>query len=62
MASTATSLLRPSSLVSKSSWIEGQTLRHPSVSLVRCTPAAPALTIRAGAYDDELIKTAVREF
>ncbi|KAL1810184.1 hypothetical protein ACET3Z_027174 [Daucus carota] len=57
MASTATSLLRPSSLVSKSSWIEGQNLRHPSVSLVRCNPAA-ALTIRAGAYDDELIKTA----
>lgn len=62
MASTATSLLKSSSLVNKSEWLKGQNLRYPSVSVVRCNPgaAAPsALTIHAGAYDDELIKTAV---
>ncbi|KAK1363503.1 Fructose-bisphosphate aldolase [Heracleum sosnowskyi] len=61
MASTATSLLKSSSLVNKSDWLKGQNLRYPSVSVVRCNPGAgapSALTIRAGAYDDELIKTA----
>lgn len=65
MASSATSLLKSSSLVNKSEWLKGQNLRYPSVSVVRCNPgaAAPsALTIRAGAYDDELIKTAVCVF
>ncbi|KAF8405325.1 hypothetical protein HHK36_010229 [Tetracentron sinense] len=53
------SLLKPSPVLDKSEWVKGQTLRQPSVSVVRCLPVAPsALTVRAGSYADELIKTA----
>ncbi|WP_227518576.1 class I fructose-bisphosphate aldolase, partial [Acinetobacter baumannii] len=39
--------------------MKGQTLRQSSVSVVRCLPTAPSgLTIRAGSYADELVKTA----
>ncbi|MCI33819.1 fructose-bisphosphate aldolase chloroplastic-like, partial [Trifolium medium] len=59
MASASASLFKSSSLVlDKSEWVKGQTLRQP-MSVVRCSPAAPSsLTIRAGAYTDELVKTA----
>uniref|UniRef100_A0A2N9FNY3 Fructose-bisphosphate aldolase n=1 Tax=Fagus sylvatica TaxID=28930 RepID=A0A2N9FNY3_FAGSY len=53
------SLLKSSPVLDKSEWVKGQTLRQPSVSVVRCHPTAPsALTIRAGSYADELVKTA----
>ncbi|MDR5387558.1 hypothetical protein RHP06_25795, partial [Salmonella enterica subsp. enterica serovar Typhimurium] len=59
-AAAAASLLKPTKLVlDKSEWVKGQTLRQPSVSVVRChLVASSALTIRAGPYADELIKTA----
>lgn len=60
-ASASASLLKSSLVLDKSEWVKGQTLRQPSVSVVRCHPTAPsALTIRAGSYADELVKTAVR--
>uniref|UniRef100_A0A7N2MZC4 Fructose-bisphosphate aldolase n=1 Tax=Quercus lobata TaxID=97700 RepID=A0A7N2MZC4_QUELO len=53
------SLLKSSPVLDKSEWVKGQTLRQPSVSVVRCLPNAPSpLTIRAGSYADELVKTA----
>ena len=55
------SLLKSSPVLDKSEWVKGQSLRQPSVSVVRCNPVAPSvLTIRAGSYADELVKTAVR--
>ena len=54
------SLLKTSPVVDKSEWVKGQTLLQPSVSVVRCQPVAPSgLTVRASAYADELVKTAV---
>ncbi|KVI02894.1 Aldolase-type TIM barrel [Cynara cardunculus var. scolymus] len=45
-------------ILDKSEWVKGQTLRQPSVSVVRFSPGAPsALTVRAS-YADELVKTA----
>ncbi|KAL5713571.1 fructose-bisphosphate aldolase [Ranunculus cassubicifolius] len=53
------SLLKASSVIGKSEWVKGQSLQQPSASIVRCTPVAPSgLTIRAGGYADELVKTA----
>ncbi|CAK9142082.1 unnamed protein product [Ilex paraguariensis] len=54
------SLLKSSPVLDKSEWVKGQTLRQPSVSVVRCHPTAPStLTVRAASsYADELIKTA----
>ena len=47
-------------MVQKVEWVKGQTLRQPSAaSVVRCNPTTPSgLTIRAGSYADELVKTA----
>jgi fructose-bisphosphate aldolase class I len=54
------SLLKISPVLDKSEWVKGQTIRQPSVSLVRCHSVAPsALSVRAGSYADELVKTAV---
>lgn len=60
-ASASASLLKSSLVLDKSEWVKGQTLfRQSSISVVRCHPVAPsALTVRASAYADELIKTAV---
>ncbi|KAJ0462514.1 putative fructose-bisphosphate aldolase [Helianthus annuus] len=45
-------------ILDKSDWVKGQTLRQPSVSVVRVSSGAPsALTVRAS-YADELVKTA----
>ncbi|XVF15869.1 hypothetical protein REPUB_Repub09cG0193300 [Reevesia pubescens] len=53
------SLLKTSPVVDKSEWVKGQTLRQPSVSVVRCHQVAPSgLTVRASSYADELVKTA----
>ncbi|KAK1571529.1 hypothetical protein Q3G72_018634 [Acer saccharum] len=53
------SLLKSSPVLDKSEWVKGQSLRQPSASVVRCLPNGPSsLTIRAGSYADELIKTA----
>ncbi|KAK6916634.1 Fructose-bisphosphate aldolase, class-I [Dillenia turbinata] len=54
------SLLKSSPVLDKSEFVKGQTLRQPSVSVVRCHPttAPSALTVRAGSYADELVKTA----
>ncbi|KAE8715670.1 Fructose-bisphosphate aldolase [Hibiscus syriacus] len=53
------SLLKPSPVVDKSEWVKGQTLRQPSVSVVRYHPVAPSgLNVRASSYADELVKTA----
>lgn len=62
MASASASLLKSSPVLDKFEWVKGQSLRQPSVSVVRCHPtAAPStLTVRAGSYIDELVKTAVR--
>lgn len=57
------SLLKSSPVFDKFEWVKGQSLRQPSVSVVRFHPtAAPSttLTVRAGSYADELVKTAVR--
>ncbi|XP_031266699.1 serine carboxypeptidase-like 51 [Pistacia vera] len=61
MASASASLLKSSPVLDKSEWVNGQTIIcQPSVSVVRCHPNAPcALTIRAGSYVDELVKTVV---
>lgn len=60
-AMASASFLKSSTVLDKSEWVKGQTLRQPSFSVVRCHPAtaASALTIRAGSYADELVKTAV---
>uniref|UniRef100_A0A7N0T8H3 Fructose-bisphosphate aldolase n=1 Tax=Kalanchoe fedtschenkoi TaxID=63787 RepID=A0A7N0T8H3_KALFE len=61
MASSASaSLLNLSPVVERSEWVKGQSLRQPPTSSVRCAPAASSstLSIRAGAYSDELVKTA----
>ncbi|CAM8926484.1 unnamed protein product [Rhodiola kirilowii] len=59
MASASASLLNLSPVVERSDWVKGQSLRQPAASLVRCTPtASSSLTIRAGSYADELVKTA----
>ncbi|PWA45103.1 Fructose-bisphosphate aldolase, class-I [Artemisia annua] len=48
----------PATILDKSDWIKGQTLRQVPVSAVRFNSAAPsALTVRAD-YADELVKTA----
>ena len=55
------SLFKPSAatILDKSDWVKGQTLRQASVSVARFNATAPsALTIRASSYADELIKTA----
>ncbi|CAI0439546.1 unnamed protein product [Linum tenue] len=60
----STSLLKSSPVIDKSEWVKGQSIRQPSVSILRCNSstaaaAAPsALSIRASSYADELIKTA----
>lgn len=55
------SLLKSSSpVLDKSEWVKGQSLRQSAAQTVRCVPnGSSALTIRAGAYSDELVKTAV---
>lgn len=56
------SLLKSSpTVVDKSEFVKGQSLRQTSVSVVRCHPTnAPSLTVRAASpYADELVKTAV---
>ncbi|EXB37113.1 putative fructose-bisphosphate aldolase 1 [Morus notabilis] len=59
MATASASLLKSAPVLDKSEWVKGQTLRQPSVSVVRCHPTAPsALTVRASSYADELVKTA----
>lgn len=60
MASASASLLKSSSpVLDKSEWVKGQAIRQSTVS-VRSLPSGPsALTIRAGSYADELVKTAV---
>jgi fructose-bisphosphate aldolase, class I len=65
MASASASCFKSSLVLDKSEWVKGQTLlRQPSsMSVVRCNPTAPSgLTIRAGSYADELVKTAVLLF
>lgn len=55
------SLLKSSPVLDKSEFVKGgQSLRQPSVSLVRCHPttAPSTLTVRASSYADELVKTA----
>ncbi len=53
------SLLKSSPVLDKSEFVKGQTLRLPSASIVRCRSTAPSsLTVRAGSYADELVKTA----
>ncbi|KAJ6346093.1 hypothetical protein OIU78_008681 [Salix suchowensis] len=53
------SLLKSSPVLDKSEFVKGQTLRLPSASIVRCRSVAPSsLTVRAGSYADELVKTA----
>ena len=53
------SLLKTSPVLDKIEFVKGQSLRQPSVSVVRCQPAAPSvLTVRASSYADELVKTA----
>uniref|UniRef100_A0A6M2EGF5 fructose-bisphosphate aldolase n=1 Tax=Populus davidiana TaxID=266767 RepID=A0A6M2EGF5_9ROSI len=53
------SFLKSSPVLDKSEFVKGQTLRLPSASIVRCRSAAPsALTVRAGSYAEELVKTA----
>lgn len=61
MASASASLFKPSTRVlEKSEWVKGQSLRQPSVSLVRvANSATSSLVVRAGSYADELVKTAV---
>lgn len=57
----AASLLKSSPVLDKSEWVKGQSLRQTSISTasVRCSKIAPStLTIRAGSYADELVKTA----
>ncbi|CAI0375095.1 unnamed protein product [Linum tenue] len=60
----STSLLKSSPVLDKSEWVKGQSIRQPSVSILRCNSstaaaAAPsALSIRASSYADELVKTA----
>jgi hypothetical protein len=54
------SFLKSSPVLDKSEFVKGQTLRLPSASIVRCRSTAPsALTVRAGSYAEELVKTAV---
>ncbi|KDO49892.1 hypothetical protein CISIN_1g015888mg [Citrus sinensis] len=59
MASASASLLKSSSpVLDKSEWVKGQAIRQSTVS-VRSLPSGPSsLTIRAGSYADELVKTA----
>uniref|UniRef100_A0A6N2MUW0 Fructose-bisphosphate aldolase n=1 Tax=Salix viminalis TaxID=40686 RepID=A0A6N2MUW0_SALVM len=54
------SFLKSSPVLDKSEFVKGQTLRLPSASIVRCrSAAAPSvLTVRAGSYAEELVKTA----
>ncbi|XVF62153.1 hypothetical protein PTKIN_Ptkin08bG0194300 [Pterospermum kingtungense] len=53
------SFIKTSPVVDKSEWVKGQTLRQPSVAVVRCHHVAPSgLTVRASSYADELVKTA----
>ncbi|KAM3376945.1 fructose-bisphosphate aldolase 1, chloroplastic [Capsicum galapagoense] len=54
------SLLKSSPVLDKSEFVKGQSLRQPSVSVVRCHPTnATSLTVRAASsYADELVKTA----
>ncbi|KAG6777904.1 hypothetical protein POTOM_017746 [Populus tomentosa] len=53
------SFLKSSPVLDKSEFVKGQTLRLPSASIVRCRSTAPsALTVRAGSYAEELVKTA----
>lgn len=54
------SLIKSSPVLDKAEFVKGQSLRQPSVSVVRCHPnAVTSLTIRASSYADELVKTAV---
>ena len=54
------SLLKSSPVLDKSEFLKGTALRQPSASVVRCTTSTvpSALTVRAGSYADELVKTA----
>lgn len=53
------SFLKSSPVLDKSEFVKGQTLRLPSASIVRCrSTALSALTVRAGSYAEELVKTA----
>ncbi|KAJ8556480.1 hypothetical protein K7X08_032232 [Anisodus acutangulus] len=60
----SSSLLKSSPVLDKSEFVKGQSLRQPSVSVVRCHPTnatshATSLTVRAASsYADELVKTA----
>ncbi|KAK4377334.1 hypothetical protein RND71_003630 [Anisodus tanguticus] len=56
---SSTSLLKSYPVVDKSEFVMGQTLRQPSVSVIRCHPiSAPSLNVRAASsYADELVKT-----
>ncbi|PIA57137.1 hypothetical protein AQUCO_00600105v1 [Aquilegia coerulea] len=55
----ASSLLKSSPVLNKSEWVKGQTLRQSSIVFVRFNRIAKsALTIKAGSYADELVKTA----
>ena len=62
MASASLFKPSPATILDKSDWVKGQTLRQSPVSVVRFNSAAPsALAVRAS-YADELVKTAVRVF
>ncbi|XP_077220772.1 fructose-bisphosphate aldolase, chloroplastic-like isoform X2 [Tasmannia lanceolata] len=54
------SLLKSSPVLDKSEWVKGQSIRLPSAMSFRSSHTAPStLTVRAGSYSDEFIKTAV---
>lgn len=57
MASASLFKPSPATILDKSDWVKGQTLRQVPVSAVRFNSSA--LTVRAS-YADELVKTAVR--
>ncbi|XP_026449627.1 fructose-bisphosphate aldolase 1, chloroplastic-like [Papaver somniferum] len=53
------SLFKSSAVLDKSDFFKGQSLRQPSACVGRRNAVAPsALTVRAGSYADELVKTA----
>ncbi|KAI3930548.1 hypothetical protein MKX01_036994 [Papaver californicum] len=53
------SLFKSSAVLDKSDFFKGQSLRQPSAYVGRRNAVAPsALTVRAGSYADELVKTA----
>ncbi|PON71559.1 Fructose-bisphosphate aldolase, class-I [Parasponia andersonii] len=53
------SVIKSAQVLDKSGWVKGQTFLQPSISVVRFQPISPSgLTVRAGSYADELVKTA----